>query len=649
MLKSSFKGRYYAKAGETITAEGPLSQMSIRVSVPNVTIRNLRITGAETGVSRPAIIDASDSVNLLVEDVVLLGDGKQEQGIYMQNGSGMVVRRSTIGPVGIDRFFDHGFYLNGAKNFLIEDVTAIGPFGAGVQLYSGGATGILRKCELKDSRWGIVAWGSGNVIDVDNCWIHGNRMIENGRGLAIEAASGGIVNYKNSYIWDSEAPGNVAGHPGITNNGGTANDLGGNVFAAPPPGSLPPPSLPPSSPPPPPPTTLGVTLSATPSAGTPPLNGVNLTAQVAGTAQGTINYTFYCNRSDLGTNITTPWSAKFDGQTVTQKLATDLCSYPSVGTYTAKVIAERGGYVAESRTVITITNTPPPPITGPTHNLNCTLRALATPGAIQQLINSLQSGQVGCLEAGTYSENVTINAPNKTLINVSGAYVTLRGNITITSAGSDTKIQNLNVDGSSAVGSAVLTADAARVQIINNNISAGGANRSCILLGRDILVNGSSLVIRNNRIHNCGANGVDAQKINRFSIYDNYIYDVGGRGVVLGADADDNTVRNNIIDGGTGGILLTGSGAVPERNSISSNVIAYNTPNHGIEATHGLSNTVSSNCLFQNQPSHITGTGFSETASVIADPLYVNRVTKDFRLNSGSSCLGKGPQSNVAQ
>ncbi|PIW67856.1 MAG: hypothetical protein COW10_04385, partial [Candidatus Omnitrophica bacterium CG12_big_fil_rev_8_21_14_0_65_42_8] len=50
--------------------------------------------------------------------------------------------------------------------------------------------------------------------------------------------------------------------------------------------------------------------------GTAPLNGVDLKATVSGTAVGTINYTFYCNRSDSGTNITAGWDAKPDGTSI---------------------------------------------------------------------------------------------------------------------------------------------------------------------------------------------------------------------------------------------------------------------------------------------------------------------------------------------
>lgn len=111
--------------------------------------------------------------------------------------------------------------------------------------------------------------------------------------------------------------------------------------------------------------TLSVSPVGNPSSGTAPLNGVDLTATVSGTATGTINYTFYCNRSDSGTNITTPYDWKFDNVSDNPKTVVDACNYLSSGTYTAKVIAERGTATpAESRATI-IVNTPSETVSSP--------------------------------------------------------------------------------------------------------------------------------------------------------------------------------------------------------------------------------------------------------------------------------------------
>jgi peptidoglycan hydrolase-like protein with peptidoglycan-binding domain len=86
-----------------------------------------------------------------------------------------------------------------------------------------------------------------------------------------------------------------------------------------------------------------LTTALVPSAtsGVAPIT-ISITASVGGTAQGTINYIFYCNRSDLGTNITSPADLTVNAVSTTSYLATNLCTYQTPGSYTAKVIAERG-------------------------------------------------------------------------------------------------------------------------------------------------------------------------------------------------------------------------------------------------------------------------------------------------------------------
>jgi len=100
---------------------------------------------------------------------------------------------------------------------------------------------------------------------------------------------------------------------------------------------------------------LSVVLDAYPSSGPAPLNGVDLTATVTTSMSGTKNYTFYCNRSDTGTNITAGWNAKYDSEPANFKDVPDLCNYPTAGTiYTAKVIVEQGALADQAQQTITV-------------------------------------------------------------------------------------------------------------------------------------------------------------------------------------------------------------------------------------------------------------------------------------------------------
>lgn len=99
--------------------------------------------------------------------------------------------------------------------------------------------------------------------------------------------------------------------------------------------------------------TLAVSLSATPSSGVSPLN-VSLTASATGTAAGLINFTFYCNRSDSGANVTVPYDFKYDNQVSAIKTSSSFCQYTAPGSYTPKVIIERGGLSAEARQTVSV-------------------------------------------------------------------------------------------------------------------------------------------------------------------------------------------------------------------------------------------------------------------------------------------------------
>ncbi|MFH0969443.1 MAG: hypothetical protein V1804_02960 [Patescibacteria group bacterium] len=98
--------------------------------------------------------------------------------------------------------------------------------------------------------------------------------------------------------------------------------------------------------------TLNVSLTASPPSGSQPLTST-LTANVSGTSVGTINYKFYCNRNDDGTNITQPVDGKFDGESATSKSFN--CTYSTPGAFFPKVIVERDSGVPNATDKKTVT------------------------------------------------------------------------------------------------------------------------------------------------------------------------------------------------------------------------------------------------------------------------------------------------------
>jgi uncharacterized repeat protein (TIGR01451 family) len=91
---------------------------------------------------------------------------------------------------------------------------------------------------------------------------------------------------------------------------------------------------------------LSVNLYISPSSGSAPLYNVDLTATVSGSATGDIIYHFDCtNDGSWERTITT---------SATSYTATDICSYPSAGSYTASVSVERGGLSFKGTAGITV-------------------------------------------------------------------------------------------------------------------------------------------------------------------------------------------------------------------------------------------------------------------------------------------------------
>ncbi|MDP3764068.1 MAG: hypothetical protein Q8Q95_00395 [bacterium] len=99
-----------------------------------------------------------------------------------------------------------------------------------------------------------------------------------------------------------------------------------------------------------------ITLTPNPNNQAVPVNGVDISATITSNVNSSSNFTFYCNRSDAGTNVITGYAAKHDGVPAgtLSKTAVDACNYTTPGTYTAKVIVERGGAVAERRYAFTV-------------------------------------------------------------------------------------------------------------------------------------------------------------------------------------------------------------------------------------------------------------------------------------------------------
>ncbi|MBU3964746.1 hypothetical protein KJ562_03450, partial [Patescibacteria group bacterium] len=159
--------------------------------------------------------------------------------------------------------------------------------------------------------------------------------------------------------------------------------------------------------------TLGVSLSANPSSGTAPLNGVDLTANVSGTATGNTRYRFDCtNNGTYEGDYTT---------SATSYTATDLCNYSSAGTYWAAVRVDRGGLTTYNWATITVSS--PAPTLGVSLSANPSSGTAPLNGVdLTANVSGTATGNTryrfDCTNNGTYERDYTTSATSYTATNL---------------------------------------------------------------------------------------------------------------------------------------------------------------------------------------------------------------------------------------
>jgi hypothetical protein len=272
-------------------------------------------------------------------------------------------------------------------------------------------------------------------------------------------------------------------------------------------------------------------------------------------------------------------------------------------------------------------------------------------GPIAKLINSLGNGQTGCLEEGTYTEDVTFSKGGSsanpiTLAAKPGARVVLKGVLTVPDTTDNIAIVGLTLDGATAAKSASPLIRGDRVALRGNDITNAGAD--CVTLGDPTFGVAKVITVEGNRIHGCKA-GVVAKFAESSTIAHNYIFDNTGDGVSLYPNGDSVTIEHNVIDGNGNGVLFGSDGKVVSINdNARQNVISNSTGFNVYSAfpmTVGTGNNATMNCLWMGAKGDVAmpAKGFTAKDNVTADPMYLDRAAKDFRLAPTSACAGMGP------
>lgn len=284
---------------------------------------------------------------------------------------------------------------------------------------------------------------------------------------------------------------------------------------------------------------------------------------------------------------------------------------------------------------------------------------------VDRLATSLAPGQTGCLREGAYVfDEIILDTPRIRLTSYPEERATLRGRIMVN--GSGVTLERLVLDSHNLEALEGLRIMAPAVAINDNEITSHHSG-ICIRLG---VQDGESppdrVIIEGNRIHDCGklpsgnnGFGVEVRNGTGTVIRNNVIYENADSAINLYPDAQRVRIANNTIDGNGVGISFAGDGTTASSNNIvENNIIANSAIRWNIEdwwgpegdgPLVGVGNVVRSNCLlgtnqdsFYNARGGIAEGGYTATDNLIADPRYLDRAGKNFRLAERSPCTGKG-------
>jgi parallel beta-helix repeat protein len=280
----------------------------------------------------------------------------------------------------------------------------------------------------------------------------------------------------------------------------------------------------------------------------------------------------------------------------------------------------------------------------------------------ERLVESLRPGQTGCLQGGTFEEDLAIErggAPGKpiTLRSAPGRRATLVGVLDVKDSADDVVLAGLRLIGR---GRASPQVNGDRVTFRGNEIT----NRNtgiCLLLGAGFesrYGRARNVVIDRNHIHHCGRlparghdHGIYVEGTDGVRITNNVINDNADYGIHLYPDAQGTYVARNVIDQNGGGVVFAGEDADGEyereyassNNVVRNNVISNSREKHNVESSWGgpvgVSNLATRNCLWNGARGNMSDrVGFRSVANVVARPLFRNRAGGDFRLRRGSAC-----------
>lgn len=275
--------------------------------------------------------------------------------------------------------------------------------------------------------------------------------------------------------------------------------------------------------------------------------------------------------------------------------------------------------------------------------------------SLEQLVDSLRPGEVGCLRAGVYGgDSVYFEAPAAELRSYPGETATITAFVEVKPSAVGAHIHHLRFDASGHSNNTGVKLQADGTRFSDNELTKGGKG-ICLLAGS--YHPAANIVIERNRIYDCGpANSklmhqVYLQNTRGAIVRWNILTDnAGGWGVHLYANADDTLIAHNVIDGNRGGVIFAGAeGKTSDRNVVRNNAITFSQQRWNIEgswsnAPAGIGNHALDNCVYstgEDAPSGIEkdeGGFHADANAVAAGSPYLARNSGDYRFRADSRC-----------
>jgi len=283
-------------------------------------------------------------------------------------------------------------------------------------------------------------------------------------------------------------------------------------------------------------------------------------------------------------------------------------------------------------------------------------------GTPERLLRSLRPGEMGCLRGGTYRPAAESlfhfdRGGGKipiTLASYPGERARLLGNVQVSRLARGLVLARLEIEGTGGANSLKIYAE--DVVVEDSDLTNHGRGESCMILGSSSGEGQARrVIVRRNRFHDCGSSanenkdhGIYAQNVVDSRIIGNVFWNSAAYAIQLYPNAEGTLVAHNVIDGDVlsirGGILFGGdSSHVSTNNVVEHNVIAY-TATAGFTSSWassvGKGNVARLNCLWAlgGGEADLTDGGFTVHSNIHADPRFVDRNRRDYRLGAGSGC-----------